>query len=88
MTDPIWTEGYDGTGRISNGLFHVAGAFEDGERLGSPFFVLRLCRTRLGRDERDRWRTEDSQGSDSSRPAFAERLRRPRRIVAAAIVRS
>jgi len=37
VTDPIWTEGYDGTGWISNGLFHVAGAFEDGERLGSPY---------------------------------------------------
>ena len=29
----IWNDGYDGTHWISNGVFDVAGAFEDAERL-------------------------------------------------------
>lgn len=32
-----WEEAYDGTRWHSNGVFHVAGAFEDAERLGSPY---------------------------------------------------
>jgi hypothetical protein len=37
MTDLKWEERYDGTRWFSNGVFHVVGAFEDAERLGSPY---------------------------------------------------
>jgi hypothetical protein len=37
MTDLKWEERYDGTRWFSNGVFHVVGAFEDTERLGSPY---------------------------------------------------
>lgn len=37
MTDLKWEERYDGTRWCSNGVFHVVGAFEDTERLGSPY---------------------------------------------------
>jgi hypothetical protein len=32
-----WEERHDGTRWYSNGTFHVVGAFEDAERLGSPY---------------------------------------------------